>query len=234
MEISDAHSTYDESTMTAALPTPVAARLRRPTWRDPRLVLGLLLVAGSVALGTWAVADAGRTVAVYAAATTLTPGDPIGPQDLVAVDVRMGDNLTLYYPVTGDPPQGLVALRTVGERELLARSAAGSADALDYRSIAIPVLETLSSKVTEGSTVDLWLVPEPQAGSSDAAVAAAPPRVLAEGLVVTELGERGSGLMVGGAPSVHVLAPTAVLPQLLAALAGGGTVSIMAVPGPDL
>ncbi|SDD56444.1 hypothetical protein SAMN05216410_3523 [Sanguibacter gelidistatuariae] len=216
--------------MTAELPAPVAPRLRRPTWRDPRLAFGILLVTASVALGTWAVADAGRTVAVYAAATTLTPGDAIGPQDLVAVDVRLGDDLDLYYPVTDDPPQGLVALRTVGERELLARSAAGSAEALDYRSVAIPVTETLSSKVTAGSTVDLWLVPPAQSG----APAAAQPQVLAEGLVVAELGERGSGLMAGGAPTVHVLAPSEALPQILAALAGGGTVAIMAVPGPDL
>lgn len=217
--------------MTAELPTPVAPRLRRPTWRDPRLAFGILLVTGSVALGTWAVADAGRTVAVYAVTATLTPGDAIGPQDLVPVEVRLGGDLDLYYPVSGDPPQGLVALRAVGERELLARSAVGSADALDYRSVAIPVTETLSSKVTAGSTVDLWLVPP---GQDDADGSAAPPQILAEGLVVAELGERGSGLMAGGAPTVHVLAPTEVLPQILAALAGGGTVAIMAVPGPDL
>lgn len=216
--------------MTTALPAPVAPRLRRPTWRDPRLAFGILLVAGSVALGTWAVADAGRTVAVYAAATTLTPGDPIGPDDLVAVDVRLGDELDLYYPVAGDPPQGLVALRAVGERELLARSSAGSASALDYRSVAIPVTDALSSKVTAGSAVDLWLVPSDQAGSD---VAAAAPQALAEGLVVAELGERGSGLMSGGAPTVHVLAPTEDLPQILAALTGGGTVAIVPVPGPD-
>ena len=218
--------------MTAELPTPVAPRLRRPTWRDPRLAFGILLVTGSVALGTWAVADAGHTVAVYAVTTTLTPGDAIGPEDLVAVEVRLGGDLDLYYPVSGGPPQGLVALRAVGDRELLARSAAGSADALDYRSVAIPVTETLSSKVTAGSTVDLWLVPP---GQDDAAgSAAAQPQILAEGLVVAELSERGSGLMAGGTPTVHVLAPTEVLPQILAALAGGGTVAIMAVPGPDL
>src|SRR5690606_13585820 len=57
------------------LPSPAAPRLRRPGWRDPRLAFGLLLVAGSVALGSWAVSSAGRTVAVYAVAETVTPGD---------------------------------------------------------------------------------------------------------------------------------------------------------------
>lgn len=224
-----------EATMHADLPAPPAARLRRPTWRDPRLAVGVLLVAGSVALGTWAVADAGRTVAVYAVATTLTPGDAIGPQDLIAVDVRLGDDLDLYYPVSGAPPEGLVALRTVGERELLARSAAGNAAELAFRSVAIPVTEALSSKVAAGSLVDLWLVaalPSGLAGTTDAAASA--PQLLAEGLVVAELGERGSGLLSGSAPTLHVLAPSSALPQVLAALAGDGEVAIIPVPGPDL
>ena len=220
-----------EAPSTAALPAPAAARLRRPTWRDPRLAFGLLLVAGSVALGTWAVTDAGHTVRVYAVATTLTPGDAVSPHDLVAVDVRL-DNLDLYYPVSADPPEGLVALRTVGEHELLARSAVGSAAELDYRSVAIPVTEALSSKVTAGSQVDLWLIAPAPSGATD--VAAPAPELLADGLVVAELGERGSGLLAGGAPTVHVLAPSGDLPRVLAALAGGGEVAIVPVPGPDL
>lgn len=218
--------------MSAGLPAPAAARLRRPTWRDPRLAFGILLVAGSVALGTWAVADASRTVAVYAVSATLTPGDAIDPQDLVAVDVRLSDNLDLYYPVSDAPPDGLIALRTVGKHELLARSAAGSATELDYRSVAVPVTEALSSKVTAGSLVDLWLVAPAPSSTSDAAAPA--PEMLAGGLVVAELGEGGGGLLSGGAPTVHVLAPSASLSRVLAALAGDGEVAIVPVPGPDL
>ena len=227
--------TYHRVSATAAdLPSPAAARLRRPTWRDPRLVLGILLVTGSVALGTWVVSDAGRTVSVYAAATTLTPGDAVGPQDLVVVDVHLGDDLDLYYPVSATPPEGLVALRTVGERELVARSAVGSATELEYRSVAIPVTDALSSKVTAGSLVDLWLVaPQPAAGAAAPGTAASPV-LLVGGLVVAELGERGSSLLAGGAPTIHVLAPSTALPQVLAALAGPGEVAIVPVPGPDL
>lgn len=225
---------HRESTTAPDLPAPAAVRLRRPTWRDPRLALGILLVAGSVALGTWAVADAGRTVAVYAVATTLTPGDAVGPQDLVAVDVRLGEDLDLYYPASASPPEGLVVLRTVGERELLARSAVGSAAELDYRSVAIPVTDALSSKVTAGSLVDLWLVSPQPAGAATAGTTAPAPVLLADGLVVAELGERGSSLLAGGAPTVHVLTPTSALPQVLAALAGDGEVAIVPVPGPEL
>ncbi|MBN9374777.1 MAG: hypothetical protein J0I40_05175, partial [Cellulomonas sp.] len=52
-------------TGTLDLPAPVAQRLRRPGWRDPRLLTGLALVAASVALGSWALRAAERTVPVF-------------------------------------------------------------------------------------------------------------------------------------------------------------------------
>src|SRR5690625_6270708 len=44
-------------------------RVRRPSWRDPRLGVGVLLVAGAVALGSWTVSRADDTVTVYTTAT---------------------------------------------------------------------------------------------------------------------------------------------------------------------
>ena len=38
------------------LPVPTAARLKRPGWRDARLVVGVVLVLASVVLGSWVVA----------------------------------------------------------------------------------------------------------------------------------------------------------------------------------
>lgn len=217
----------------AAMPdlaTPVAPRLRRPSWRDPRLGLGLLLVVGSVALGSWAVSSAARTVAVYAVAETVVPGDPVRAEDLVVVDVRLGAETDLYYAASQEVPADLVALRPVGERELLARAAVGSAADLDFRSVAVPAAGTLSSSVVPGALVDLWFVPEQESGAD----AASPPALLAERLVVAELGdERGGSFVAGGARTIHVLVPTSDLPDVLAALSSGGAVSIMPVPGVD-
>ena len=43
-------TTVERPVRTAPAPPP-AARLRRPTWRDPRLLVGVVVVALSVALG---------------------------------------------------------------------------------------------------------------------------------------------------------------------------------------
>ncbi|MEP7764118.1 hypothetical protein [Sanguibacter sp. 25GB23B1] len=223
----------------ADLPSPSAPRLRRPGWRDPRLAFGLLLVAGSVALGSWAVSSAGRTVAVYAVAETATPGDVLTSADLVPLDVRLGADASRYFLASEPLPETLVALRPVGERELLPRSSVGSGDALAFRSVAVPVVQSLSSKVAAGAVVDLWWVPAEVQGSAAGSApadagAGSVPSLLAEGLVVAELEEAGgTGLLASGAPTVQVLVPTSDLAEVLGALAGDGTVAIMPVPGLD-
>src|SRR5690554_2394750 len=73
-----------------ALPAPPATRLRRPSWRDPRLVVGLLLVAVSVAAGSWVVTSAQAATPVWVARGTLTPGTQLSTEHLVAADVRLG------------------------------------------------------------------------------------------------------------------------------------------------
>ena len=230
---------HERTSGSADLPSPVAPRLRRPGWRDPRLAFGLLLVAGSVALGSWAVTSAGRTVAVFAVAETVTPGDVLTAADLVPLDVRLGADASRYFLASEALPETLVALRPVGERELLPRSSVGSGDALEFRSVAVPVAQTLSSKVTAGAVVDLWWVPaeveaDPAAGTSVDAGAGNVPSLLVDGLVVAELEEAGgSGLLASGVPTVQVLVPTADLAEVLGALAGDGTVAIMPVPGLD-
>jgi len=67
-----------------------ASRLRRPSWRDSRLLIGVVLVFASVAIGARVVAASDRTVPVFAAASTLTSGHAINRSDLRVVRVRLG------------------------------------------------------------------------------------------------------------------------------------------------
>lgn len=114
-------------------------RLRRPTWRDPRLGVGVLLVAGSVALGTWAVRDAADTVEVYATREAVTPGQSLDASALVVQEVRLGAQESLYLRADADLPEGAVAVRTVGAGELVPRSALGLSDDVDARPVVVPL-----------------------------------------------------------------------------------------------
>src|SRR5699024_2797783 len=100
----------------AGAPAP-ALRLQRPGWKDPRLVVGVLLVALSVALGSWTVRAARQTVPVLAAATDLPAGHVLADGDLRPVEVALGTTGEQYL---GDrsPVTGTILARSVRAGEL--------------------------------------------------------------------------------------------------------------------
>ncbi|WP_199423523.1 hypothetical protein [Actinotalea solisilvae] len=228
---------------TGALARPVAPRLRRPGWRDPRLLVGLVLVAGSVALGGWAVGAAARTVPVYVAVGSLVPGQALDEASLAVREVRLDASTDAYLSAADPLPAGLVVQRTVADGELVPRSALGEVDALEVRPVAVPVEGVLPSGLVAGAVVDLWFVPEVGAsptatattgatsGSPDDPAAPPQPVALAEALTVAEVGEADGAFAVGGTTTVHVLVPLDRLTTVLAATAAEGELQVVVVPG---
>lgn len=215
------------TTVQAAATSPAAVRLRRPGWRDPRLLLGVVLVAASVALGSWLVASAGRTVPVYAADVALVAGDVLDTDALVVREVRLAGSEGAYLSAAGPPPEGLVVVRTVGAGELVPLAATAERSALDLRPVAITPSGPLSRSVVAGASVDLWFVPAEDASAASPST----PRQLAEALAVAEVSEPTGTFAVGSGRTVHVLVPVADLPDVLAALAAEGSVEVVPVPG---
>lgn len=209
--------------------SPVAVRLRRPSWRDPRLLAGLLMVAGAVALGSWAVSAAQASTPVYLARGTLVPGASVGAGDLVVGQVRLAPAEAAHYlAVTVDGPPDLVVLRTVFAGELVPLSAVGEQASLDVRPVPVAIAEAPSDGVVPGARVDLWVSAGNATSDVDGAVA---PRLLAEGLEVAEVTRPSGAFAVGGRSTVHVLVPTGSLPEVLGALGTDGTVQLVLVPG---
>lgn len=209
-----------------AMPTPTAARLRRPGWRDPRLVLGIVLVAASVGLGAFVVDHAGRTTPVLVATRELTPGTVLAASDLTTAEIG-GAAVADRYATASAAVVGEVVLRTVGQGELVPRASLGDGAALELRPVAVPAGDSVSASVAPGTRVDVWFVP---AAPSDGSAPPAPVEVAAA-LEVAEVDDGDGALGLTRGRSVHVLVPTAALPEVLAALAADGTVSIVPVPG---
>lgn len=211
-----------------ALPEPVAARLRRPRWRDPRLLTGVVIVAVSVALGSWVVSSASRTVPAFVADGALTPGEPLTADGLRAVDVRLGAGTGRYLPADEPLPADLVVLRVVDDGELVPLTALG-ADA-DVRSVAVPVASGLSDRIRAGAVVDLWFVPDAPI-APDAADDKPEPSTLARNVVVEQVDADEGGMIVDGTVTLHVLVPADSLPTVLSALSDTGTVAVVPVAG---
>jgi hypothetical protein len=210
------------------LPEPVATRLRRPRWRDPRLLTGVVIVALSVALGSWVVSSASRTVPVFVADGALTPGEPLTVDALRPVDVRLGAGTGHYLPADEPLPEDLVVLRVVDDGELVPLTALGADAAV--RSVAVPVASGLSDRIRAGAVVDLWFVPDaPIAPGADADKPE--PTTLAQEVVVEQVDAEEGAIVVDGTVTLHVLVPTDALPTVLAALSDAGTVAVVPVGG---
>ncbi|MEH3076528.1 MAG: SAF domain-containing protein [Quadrisphaera sp.] len=223
--------------------SPPAVRLRAPSWRDPRLVVGLLLVLASVLAGARVVSAADSTVPVWVAASTLVPGQEITAADLRAVRVHLEGGTGGYLPADEQAPQGAVALREVTSGDLLPRSAVGSASALATRPVGLPVTGPLPSGLVAGALVDVWVTPAPArlgttpvtaAGTSTTGAGAQDatgPHQLATSAVVHEVVTDGGSFATGRGGTVQVDLPPAQLQQALQALAAEATVSLVLVPG---
>ena len=160
----------------AAVP-PAAQRSPAPGWRDPRLWVGVLVVAGSVVLGARVLGAADDTVQVWAVAEDLGAGDEVGAEDLVATAVLFGDEggLDRYVEVDEQLPAGLTLTRALGEGELLPRSAMGDAAEAGMVQIAVAVDDVrVPSGVGAGSVVDVYLLSGGSATDDGSAATDAP------------------------------------------------------------
>lgn len=206
--------------------TPPLTRLaRRPSWRDPRLGVGVLLMAASVALGAWTVAGASPTTPAYAAREALSPGQALDPDDLVVVEVNLGDAGPYLVPGAGEP--GGRVLRTVDAGELVPARAVAAAGALDVRPVVLDVAGSLPAGVTRGAVVDLWATPRAAAGA--APEERPKPSMVADGLDVVRVAESSSVMAGTGTTAVEVLVPDGLLAVVLEARSGGGDLVLVPV-----
>lgn len=146
---------------------PAAQRRQAPGWRDPRLVAGVLVVAGSVLLGSYLFARADDTTLVWAARRALPVGATLSAGDLETRRVGLaGLDRSRYLPVSGTAPAGRVLQREVGTGELLpsAALAAGQVETGVRIPLAVGAAD-LPDPVRVGTVVDVWLTEAKGSGS---------------------------------------------------------------------
>jgi hypothetical protein len=207
------------------LPSPRARRLRPPSWRDARLLVGLVLVLASVALGARVLAAADTTVPVYAAAIALPAGHPVDPVSLRVVRVRIGQGTGPYLSGAVAPPSGAVLLRAVGDGELVPLSAIGPALDLDRRPVAVPVGAPVPAGLRPAAVVDVWS----SARDPASATSFRPPVRLAHNVEIYAVTSDSSALGASRGASVQVLLGEDEVKAVLDAEANGARLAIVPV-----
>ncbi|WP_135850655.1 CpaB family protein [Serinibacter arcticus] len=192
---------------------------RPPAWRSPRFGVGVVLVAASVALGSWALERAASGEEMWVARHDLAPGAVLTADDLRAVAVGWEGGAEVYLRA-GDLPRDAVVTSFVGAGELVPAAALGVAADVDGRPVTVPVPAGVS--LEPGVLVDLWAVPR---------LDDAPPSQLADGVLVLGI-EEDSGMLRSGSGTVaRVLVDVDAVAAVLAAQADGGSVTLVERPG---
>jgi len=145
---------------TLGVPPQPAVRARTPGWRDPRLWIGVALVAISVVAGARILGADDTTVVVWSAADDFAPGTQLSEDDLVGRRVDFSDaaDLDRYYTSDDTLPAQLRLNRAVGAGELIPRSALAGAGT-DGR-VQLPInLENgaVSRGLSAGAVVDVYV-----------------------------------------------------------------------------
>lgn len=202
-----------------------AARLRRPSWKDPRLLAGILLVLVSVTGVVLLVGSADRTTEVFAARDGIAVGEKLTQDNVVRAKVRLGDTEGQYITAESGLPDGVVAVQRIGKDQLVPRASLGSVDELDRKPVALTIEEALPAQAVAGARVDVWVAqPDDRNGFSE-------PKLLLSGAEIAEVTAGSTALGSSKTTVLMVLVEDARMPALLGAQANEAKISVVWNPG---
>lgn len=187
---------------------------------DPRLLIGIVLIAASTT-GVWAlVSGLDDSVEVYAARGTITPGTRIDAADLDTQSVRLGATAGRYLAPGDLPDGGFVVLRTIEEGELVPDSAVDEVDRTGLATVVVPSRGALPSGLGAGATVDVWAARQIDRDGFE------PPAVLVADAEIAGIQEP-EGMVASEGASVELLIPREKVAALLQALASGDAIDLV-------
>lgn len=186
--------------------SPDARRIARPRWREPRLWIGLLVVAGSVVVGARIGEQSGRPLGVWQLTRDVPAGGAVDASDLRQVWLPSTSSAAVaaYLSVAGAAPS-LVAQRPLERGELLPRAAVAGHVAAPMLQVPLSVpIGNAPADLGAGDRVDVWAVPGGAAGPT------APTTVALRGVAVVSVSTPAGGdslLVLVSVPTGAALAP---------------------------
>lgn len=202
----------------ASSPTSTARRRRHV---DARLLVGLALVAASIAavVGIVAASDEGENVLV--APRLVTAGEVVTPSDLEVRRVSLGVEGHGYLRPDDVPPTGVVVIRTIGAGELVPLSAVGDTRGPSSTTVVVTLSTAVGATVRPGDLLDLWSAPALDAGRFGAPVV-----IASDAQLVRSIDEEGI-VSTTAAGRVELLVARRDVARILHALANGDALSVV-------
>ena len=199
-------------------------RKHRRFFIDPRFGVGIVLVVGSVVGVALVVAQADATTEVLVAGETIVSGDSITSSDLRTAHVRLGTAVDLYLRPGSLPSEGAVAVRSITAGELVPITSVGSRIGVTAASVVVSVEGPLARSVLVSSRVTLWA----SLPSNQGTRGFESPTALVPDAVVVQVIESAGLISAGSGVQVELLVPRERLAAILAAMANGAALAVVA------
>ncbi|MET3174529.1 UNVERIFIED_ORG: hypothetical protein ABIB52_002380 [Arthrobacter sp. UYCu721] len=201
------------------------ARLKPPSWKDPRLLVGVLLVLASVVGVISLVGSADQTTEVYAARDSIAVGEKLTTDNVVRAKVRLGETEQHYVTVEAGLPDGLVAVQRIGKNQLVPKESLATVDALDRKPVAVTIDEALPPQAVAGTRVDVWVaLPDARNGFSE-------PKLLLPGAEIAQVTAGSTALGSSRNTVLMVLVADNQMSAILGAQANQAKISVVWNPG---
>ncbi|MBV7364096.1 hypothetical protein KRX54_06645 [Actinomycetaceae bacterium TAE3-ERU4] len=180
--------------------------------RDPRFLVGLVIIVASALLGAWIFNTSNRGLTFYEAARDLPAGSPVEEKDFVLVKGKLS-NSAAYSSGEGIKLKGVLE-RSIRKGELLpANSIIFEGKALS--AIVVQIENPLPSSAQVGDRVALWALPieDPRTGNYSQ------PRLIASGLVIFTLKAGPERSLGGRQNAVEIGVPADKIRDVLSVMA---------------
>jgi hypothetical protein len=140
---------------TAVPDSPRPRRISTPSWFDLRLVLGVVLVLGSVLAGARLMSEAKRTYPVVAVRRDLAAGTVLSTRDVELAQVQLSGGRRAGYVSTLAEASGKQLNRPVAAGELL--PAAAVAKPVPQTTVTVPLAGGAAPDLRKGQRIELWV-----------------------------------------------------------------------------
>lgn len=213
------------------LAVPTAKRLQKPSWKDSRLMVGVILVIAAGTLGARLVASADDRMPYFVAVENLVAGEAVTAASFQRVDVALADSLGRYVSADAPVPEGRIMLRDVLAGELVPTAALGSPGDVDVQRVTVPADGQSTAGLERGQRVDLYVTPDANRRVNDASAVKRTSRLL-QAVAVVDVRAGDGGFGATATTSVQLYVPAEHVRAVIEAVDQDAKITLVPVKGP--
>lgn len=213
------------------LAVPTAKRLQKPSWKDSRLVVGVILVIAATTLGAKVVASADDREPYLVAVENLVAGEPVTAASFQRVDVALGESPGRYVSAAVPLPEGKILLRDVMAGEFVPTAALGAPGDVDVQRVTVPADAQSTAGLERGHRVDVYVTPDATRRVTDDSEPRRTSRLL-QAVAVVDVRAHDGGFGATATTSVQLYVPAQHVRAVIEAVDQDAKITLVPVKGP--